>query len=51
LLNLGRKRLGQVDERVEAAIASMADLEQLHQLLDRVLDAPSWDELLHSEES
>jgi hypothetical protein len=46
LLRLGRKKLGQPDERVEAEIAAMTDREQLDQLLDRVLDVSTWDELL-----
>jgi hypothetical protein len=48
LLRLGRKKFGPPGERIEAAIAAIADLECLHELLDRILDVSSWDELLPS---
>ena len=46
LLGLGRKKLGQPDEQVLAAIAAIGDLDRLNLLLDRILDVASWDELL-----
>jgi hypothetical protein len=49
LLRLGRKKFGPPDERTEAAIAMIADLDRLHDLLDRILDVSSWDESLVSD--
>jgi hypothetical protein len=46
LLRLGRKKLGQPGEQVESTIAGIADLERRNLLLERILDASSWDELL-----
>jgi predicted transposase YdaD len=46
LLRRGRKRLGEPDARVQAEIEAIAEVERLEALLDRVLDASSWDELL-----
>jgi hypothetical protein len=46
LLDLGRERLGPPDERVQARIAAIADREQLHELLRRLLRASTWDEVL-----
>ena len=51
LLRLGRKRLGPPGEGVEGAITGISDRERLLQLLDRVVDASSWEELLASSES
>jgi hypothetical protein len=46
LLRQGRKKFGPPDPRIEAAIATIADLGRLHDLLDRIFDVSSWDELL-----
>jgi hypothetical protein len=46
LLRLGRKRLGQPDEQVLAQIGAISDRDRLELLLDRILDASSWAELL-----
>jgi predicted transposase YdaD len=46
LLRLGRRKLGQPAEHVEAELAAIGDLVRLHDLIDRILDATSWDELL-----
>jgi len=46
LLRHGRKKFGPTDERVEATIATIGDLDRLHDLIDRILDVSSWDELL-----
>jgi hypothetical protein len=51
LLRLGRKKFGPPDPRVEAAIANLADLDRLHDLIDRILDVSTWDELLAAEDS
>jgi hypothetical protein len=46
LLRLGSKKLGPPNERVEAEITAMGDLDRLHELIDRVLDVSTWDELM-----
>jgi hypothetical protein len=46
LLRHGRKKLGPAGEMVEAEIAALADLDRLHDLIDRILDVSTWDELL-----
>jgi predicted transposase YdaD len=51
LLGLGRKKLGQPDERVLALVAGIHDRGRLNLLLDRILDVASWDELLATTES
>ena len=51
LLRQGRKRFGPPDPRVEATIATIADLDRLHDLLDRVLEVSTWEELLAAEDS
>jgi predicted transposase YdaD len=45
LLRLGRRKLGPPGAEVEARIAALDDLDRLRELLDRVLDVASWDEL------
>jgi predicted transposase YdaD len=50
LIRMGSKRLGQPDERVKAAILEMTDQEQLNRLIDRVMDAATWDDLLSTTE-
>jgi predicted transposase YdaD len=49
LIRQGRKRWGEPDERILAGIAAISDLDRLALLLDRILDASSWDELLAPE--
>ena len=46
LLRLGRKRLGQPAEHVEAELGAIGDLVRLHDLIDRILDVTTWDDLL-----
>ncbi len=46
LLRHGGKKLGPPNERVEAEIAALGDLDRLNELIDRVLDVSTWDELL-----
>jgi predicted transposase YdaD len=48
ILRLGRKKYGQPDESVYSTIGAIDDVEQLNSLLERILDAPSWDQLLTS---
>ncbi len=45
LLRVGRKRLGAPDERVEAAIRTITDPDQLLRLVDRVEEVTTWDAL------
>jgi predicted transposase YdaD len=51
LLGLGRKKLGQPDERVLALVGGISDRDRLNLLLDRILDVASWDELLATTDS
>ncbi len=51
LLRLGRKKLGPPDQRVLARIAGLGDLAYLNLLIEGLLDASSWDELLAAAES
>ena len=46
ILRLGRKRLGAVDETVEAKLNAIVDLERLEALTERIDQVSSWDELL-----
>ncbi len=46
ILRLGRKRLGAVDETVEAKLNEIVDLERLEELTERIDQVSSWDELL-----
>jgi predicted transposase YdaD len=46
LLLQGHQKLGEPDERVQAEIAAITDLDRLHDLLGRIPDVSSWDELL-----
>ena len=46
LLRLGRKKLGEPDERVLSLLADLGDLERLNLLLEGLLDAACWDDLL-----
>jgi predicted transposase YdaD len=46
LLRHGRKKLGPPGESIEAEITALADLDRLHDLIDRILDVSTWDELL-----
>ena len=46
LLRLGRKKLGEPDERVLSLLAALGDLDRLNLLLDALLEAARWDDLL-----
>jgi predicted transposase YdaD len=46
LLRQGRRKLGPVSEAVEARITALADLDRLNDLLDRIFDVTTWDDLL-----
>jgi predicted transposase YdaD len=46
LLHLGRKKLGPPSDRIEVEITALADVDRLHDLIERILDVSTWDELL-----
>jgi predicted transposase YdaD len=46
LLRQGRKKLGPPSEAIEARINVLGDLDRLNDLLDRILDVATWDQLL-----
>jgi len=48
LLGLGRKKLGKPHEQVLSKIAAIRDLDYLNLLLDRFLDASTWEDLLNT---
>ena len=48
LLRLGRKRFGQSDATVEAAVQAINDLERLELLIERMLEVGTWQELLQT---
>jgi predicted transposase YdaD len=45
LLRVGRKRLGEPSPEVAAALAAITAEERLGQLLERVVEVETWDEL------
>jgi len=45
-LLVGRKRLGPPKAAIKKKIEAIADLDRLEQLVDRVFDAKSWDEVI-----
>lgn len=48
LLRQGRKRFGEPGATTQAALQAISDLSRLERLIDRVLDAASWQELLQT---
>jgi hypothetical protein len=46
LLRLGEKRFGRPAASVKAAVEAITDVERLEALIDQLLDAQSWQELL-----
>jgi hypothetical protein len=48
LLRLGSKKLGPPGERIAAELIAIGDLDRLHELIDRILDVSTWDELFVS---
>ena len=49
LLLLGGKRLGTPTDAIRAAVLAIADRDRIEGLFERVLDAETWQELLHQE--
>jgi hypothetical protein len=48
LVRHGTKKFGPPNEQAKAQVAALTDLDRLHDLVDRVLDVASWDELFAS---
>jgi predicted transposase YdaD len=48
LLRLGRIRFGMCTDEIETKIGTLAELDQLNLLLDRILIVSSWEELFNS---
>jgi predicted transposase YdaD len=46
LVRQGRKRFGPVKADIKSQIESISELDRLEQLIDRVLEATSWDDLI-----
>jgi hypothetical protein len=46
ILRVGQKRLGPADATVSARLEAITDLARLDRIIDRLLDATSWQELL-----
>ena len=46
ILRQGRKRFGVPDESITAKLTAITDLERLHRIEERVLDATNWQDLL-----
>jgi predicted transposase YdaD len=46
ILRQGRKKFGQPEEGVRTMVDAIDDIDQLDSLLERILDASSWNELL-----
>jgi predicted transposase YdaD len=50
LLKTGRKKLVAPSRRVVEAIGAMSDVNRLERLCERLLNATSWDDLVHPTE-
>ena len=48
LLRLGRKKWGAVDATVEQTVQAIGDVDRLELLIERVLEAASWQDLLQT---
>ncbi len=46
VLHQGRKKFGPPGQEIEAEINALNNLERLHELVDRILDVSTWDDLL-----
>lgn len=46
IVRLGTKRFGEPDAAQAARFATSTDLPRLQRIIDRLLDAASWDDLL-----
>jgi hypothetical protein len=46
ILRLARKRFGPAEESMLAQLSGITDLERLNRLLDNLLDATGWQDLL-----
>ncbi len=48
LLRLGRKHLGDPDATVETTVRAIADVERLEQMVERITEVASWQDLLRT---
>ncbi len=46
MLRLGKKRFGEADGATRAIVEGLTDVEVLHQIIERILDAKDWSEAL-----
>ncbi len=46
LIRHGTKKFGPPDEQTKTRISAMVDVNRIQDLIDRVLDVATWDELL-----
>jgi hypothetical protein len=46
ILQLGRQRFGPPDEAITARLSGITDLDRLDRLIDRLLTAAGWQDLL-----
>jgi hypothetical protein len=46
ILRLGKKRFGPSEQQMLVQLNGITDLERLHRILDRLLDATDWQDLL-----
>jgi hypothetical protein len=46
ILRLGKRRLGPPDQATELTLEAITDLDRLERVLDRILDATNWQDLL-----
>jgi hypothetical protein len=46
ILRLGRQKFGPPRDAIGATLTTMTDLERLERMIDRILIASSWDDLL-----
>lgn len=48
ILRLGQKRLGPLDETITSRLESISDLDRLDRILERLLEAHDWQDLLNT---
>jgi predicted transposase YdaD len=48
VLRLGKKHLGQASPEITVAVTGISDLDRLDRILERVLEAACWNDLLQT---
>ncbi len=48
ILTLGQKRFGELPPTMRSSLDAIADIDALNKIIERILDAETWDELLTS---